>query len=75
MRITVKVKLKAAREGVRKADEITYEVATRQAPEKGKANAAVVQLLAEYFGVPKSHVWIVAGHASRSKIVEVARSY
>ena len=71
MKFTVKVKLKAAREGVCQVDPVTLEVAVKEPPEKGKANDAVVRLLAEHFGVAKSRVWIVAGHTSRSKIVEV----
>ena len=70
MRLTVKVKLKAAHESVRKLDATTYEVAVHEPPEKGKANRAVVRLLAEYLNLPVSRVYIVAGHASRSKIVE-----
>lgn len=33
----------------------------------GKANTAAAALLAEYLGVPKSHVRLVAGHTSRTK--------
>lgn len=33
----------------------------------GKANKAVTELLAKYFEVPKSHVQLVSGHASRHK--------
>jgi uncharacterized protein (TIGR00251 family) len=71
MRLNVKVKLKAARPGVRQLDETTYEVATNEPPEKGRANRAVVRLLAEHLGLSPSRVTIVAGHASRSKIVHV----
>lgn len=38
-------------------------------PEKGKANKAVLKLLAKTFGVPKSSVRLVAGEKSRSKSV------
>lgn len=70
MRIIVKVKLKAAREGVTETAPGTYEVSVNEPPEKGKANRAVVRLLAEHLGVPVSRISIIAGHASRSKIVE-----
>lgn len=33
----------------------------------GKANKAVIELLAKYFEVPKSHVQLVAGRTSRHK--------
>ena len=71
MRVNVKVKLKSSQAGVRRIDETTYEVATNEAPEKGKANRDVIRQLAEHLAVPPSRVWIVAGHASRSKIVAV----
>lgn len=38
---------------------------------EGKANKAVVELLAKYYGVPKSLVEIVGGHTSKHKIVNV----
>ncbi len=41
-------------------------------PEKGKANRAVVQLLAKTLGVPISAVTISAGDTSQDKVVEVA---
>lgn len=37
----------------------------------GAANDGVVKLLAAHFGVPKSRVTIVRGHASRQKLVEI----
>ncbi len=41
------------------------------APEDGKANSAVVSLLAKTLGVAKSNVQIVRGHGSRDKVVAV----
>lgn len=43
----------------------------RAVPEDGKANTALVALLAEVLGVPKSAVKIVSGTTSRLKKVEV----
>ena len=40
-------------------------------PEGGRANAAVVELLAEALAVPRSRVAIVRGHRARVKAVEV----
>jgi len=39
--------------------------------EGGRANAAVVQLLARTLGVPRSSVAVVSGHGAREKIVEL----
>jgi uncharacterized protein YggU (UPF0235/DUF167 family) len=40
-------------------------------PDKGKANAAVVALLAKALGVPKSAVSVVSGETARIKTVTV----
>ena len=41
------------------------------APERGKANASVVELLAGTLGLARRAVRVVAGEASRNKVVEV----
>jgi uncharacterized protein (TIGR00251 family) len=46
-------------------------VYVRERAVDGKANQAVVELLAGHFGVAKSHVEIVRGQASRVKVVRV----
>lgn len=46
-------------------------VFVRERAVDGAANAGVVKALAEHFGVPRSRVEIVRGHASRSKLIEV----
>lgn len=43
------------------------KVRTTQAPEKGKANAAIAKLLAKQFGLRPSQVVLVAGQASPRK--------
>lgn len=46
-------------------------VYVREPALEGKANKAVVELLAKYYDVPKSHVEIVGGHNSKHKIVKI----
>lgn len=41
-------------------------------PERGRANRALVELLAEALGVPRDRVTVVAGQTGRRKVVEVA---
>jgi uncharacterized protein (TIGR00251 family) len=48
-------------------DELSVRV--RAVPEGGKANVAVVRVLARSLDIPKSAVEIVRGHGSRVKIV------
>lgn len=40
-------------------------------PVDGKANASVIEVLAELHHVPKSAVRLAAGHTSRTKVFEV----
>lgn len=71
MRINVKAKPGAHEEKVTKVDDGNFIVSVREAPEKGKANAAIEEALADYFNISKSRVHVVSGHSSRQKIVEV----
>jgi len=41
------------------------------APENGKANIVVVDLLAQYFNVPKASILILHGLTSRNKIISI----
>lgn len=41
--------------------------------EGGRANAAVIEALAEHYGVPERAVTIVRGATSRKKVVDIAR--
>ena len=41
-------------------------------PQAGKANAAVIALLARHLGVPRRRLKIIRGASSRDKVVEVA---
>lgn len=41
-------------------------------PEDGRANEAVLRLLAETLGRPRRDIAIVAGHATRNKVVTLA---
>ena len=49
-----------------------WKVRVAAAPEDGKANDAVVRLLADTLAVPSRDVEIVSGHRSRDKIVALS---
>jgi uncharacterized protein (TIGR00251 family) len=49
-----------------------WKVRVTAAPERGKANEAVVRLVAATLGLPRAAVTIVSGHAASEKTVEVA---
>ena len=46
-------------------------VYTTIAPENGRANGTVIELLSEYLDVPKSRIKIIRGLTGRDKIVSV----
>ena len=49
------------------------KVYVRAPPVKGKANEAVIEVLAEFFGVKKSDIRIISGERSREKVVEIRK--
>lgn len=49
----------------------TWKVKVAAAPEKGKANRALCEFLAEKLGVAKSKVHIVSGETSQLKRIRV----
>jgi uncharacterized protein (TIGR00251 family) len=48
-----------------------WKVRVAAPPERGKANDAVLKLLADALGVPSAEVSLVAGGSGRDKIVEL----
>jgi uncharacterized protein (TIGR00251 family) len=50
----------------------TWKVKVAAAPEKGKANRALCEFLAEKLGVPKSRVKIVSGETSHLKRIHIS---
>ena len=49
----------------------SLKVKVKAPPEKGRANEAVVALLADHLGVDPSSIAVVSGHGSPAKIVAV----
>jgi uncharacterized protein (TIGR00251 family) len=47
------------------------KVKVNQPPEDGKANKAVIEILAKYFEVKKSAIVISSGLTSRNKVIEI----
>ncbi len=58
---------------VEKMADGTWKVDVAAAPEDGKANAALIELLAEYFHLPKSSVELLSGHAGRHKRIKITQ--
>ena len=70
MKIQVKVKPSSKTEELSREGD-RFMVKVKEPPKEGKANQAVIRLLAEHFGVPQSHVRILSGYRSKDKVIEV----
>jgi hypothetical protein len=70
-KISVTVQPRSKSQSVTKLTESEFRAAVREPARDGKANDAVIELLAHHFGVAKSTIRIVRGHRSRHKIIEL----
>ncbi len=71
MVIKVRVKPSSRRSGVEKRGEV-YVIHVKSPPVEGRANKELIEVLSDYFGVPKSSIRIVRGLSGRNKVVEIA---
>lgn len=72
VRLAVRLTPKASRTAITGIDaaqggRAVLKVAVTTVPEKGKANAALIKLLAKFLGLPKSAFLIVSGETDRNK--------
>ena len=73
--LTVRVTPKASRNAIQGSmttpGGCVLKVAVRAPADKGKANDAVLALLAEAFGTPKNNVTLMTGSTSRRKAFRI----
>ncbi len=72
MRISVKVVPKSSRSRLEQTGPGSFKAWLTSAPEKGKANAELVGLVAGHFGVPRARVAIAGGARSREKQIDIS---
>ena len=70
MRINVKVIAGVSRNEIEKTSD-GLKVHLKEKAVKGKANKALVEMLAEHFNVKKNQIQIVKGMTSNKKVVEI----
>ena len=69
--LTIRVTPKASRNDVFLRDgQLRVNVTT--VPEAGKANAAVIKILAKALGVPKSRLSVIKGQTGRDKVIAIS---
>ena len=70
-RLRLRVAPGARRAGIVGRHGEAWKVRVAEPPEGGRANAAVVRLLADTLELPRDSVTVVSGHGSRDKVVEL----
>jgi uncharacterized protein len=70
-RLAVRVAPGAARAAVVGRHGSAWKLRVAAPPERGKANAAVVSLVAGAAGVSEQDIRVVSGHGARDKILEL----
>ena len=71
MKIFIKAKTNAREEKIEKVSKNRFNISVKASPIQGKANIAIVKVLAKYLNVSPSAIRIVAGGTSRNKIIEI----
>jgi uncharacterized protein (TIGR00251 family) len=70
-KLWVTVKPQSKKSEVKKISAGEYAVSVNAPAREGKANEAVIELLADYFSIPKSTIRIVRGQTVRRKLIEI----
>jgi uncharacterized protein len=70
-RLRLRVSPGATRPGVVGRHGDGWKVRVAEPPERGRANDAVLALLARTLGVPRASLTLVSGHGTRDKVVEL----
>lgn len=70
MKFFITVKPRSREERVEEINN-GYVAYIKEQPIENKANKALIRLLSEYFGVPRSRIAILSGVRSKQKIVEI----
>ncbi|WP_338637373.1 DUF167 domain-containing protein [Spirobacillus cienkowskii] len=71
IKVTTKAKTEKVKQEILPDGSIFLRVYVTAPPEDGKANDAVIKLIAKSFGVSKSSVSIIKGQTSREKVLEI----
>ncbi|MGY8671193.1 MAG: DUF167 domain-containing protein [Verrucomicrobiia bacterium] len=72
VRLSVRLQPRASRSEIREVAGSELRVNVKAPPVDGKANEALEKLRAKQLDVPRSHVSIIRGKSSHSKVVAIA---
>jgi len=71
MKLWIFVKPNSRKEGIQRFPDGSYRVSVRVPAYEGRANEAIIEILADFFSVPKSRIRIVSGARGRRKLIEI----
>ncbi|MBX4187660.1 MAG: DUF167 domain-containing protein [Candidatus Doudnabacteria bacterium] len=71
MIIKVKVQAHSTQERIEELGIDEYKVWVTSAPAEGEANAALIEVLADYFNIAPSLIKIKSGNKSAHKLIEI----
>lgn len=69
-KLWIHVKAGSKQQGVKKGKD-RLDVKLKSQPVRGKANKELMEVLSNFFGVPKNYIEIIKGAKSRNKLVKV----
>lgn len=69
--LQVRIKPNAKQARIQKGEAGDWIVSVQAPPVDGKANDALIKLLAKELGISKSRIHIKSGHTSRNKLIEI----
>lgn len=70
--VKIRAKTRAARDEILEVRGDALLVAVTDPPERGKANKAIVKILAKQLGLAKSNLTIISGQTHRDKRIAIA---
>lgn len=71
MKIFVQAKPKSKIEKVKQIDAANFAVWVKEPPADGRANKAVIKILADFLNIAPSRLTIISGHTAKKKVIEV----
>ncbi len=69
MKLFITAKPNSKENRVEMIDKTHYRVRVKAPPDEGRANKAILLVLAEHLDCPKSRLTILRGHKSKTKII------
>lgn len=71
MKIVVEVKTNAKENAIQVISASHYSVRLKASPVQGKANRALINILAAHFDIARSRIIIISGHSGHKKFIEI----